>query len=206
MIGLFNVRNILAALGSVVSSKLLKMREAVAAITEAAQVPGRLERVSTLGMDYHVFVDYAHTPDALTNVCQSLKELEPDRLITVFGCGGDRDVTKRPLMAEAASRYSDLCIVTSDNPRTEDPISIIKQTEQGLMGDHHLSIVDRRKAIQTAINNARKGDIILIAGKGHEDYQIFGTEKTFFDDRFEAKDAINEKKSEKSEQGAQLES
>ena len=98
-------------------------------------------------------------------------------------------------MAEAVSRYSDLCIVTSDNPRTEDPISIIKQIEKGLLGDHHLSVVDRRKAIQTAINNAKQGDIVLIAGKGHEDYQIFGTEKTFFDDRNEARDAINARKS-----------
>lgn len=193
MIGLFNVRNILCALGSVVASKLLNMREAVAALEEARQVPGRLERVSRSTMEYHVFVDYAHTPDALTNVCQTLRDLDPYRLITVFGCGGDRDRTKRPLMAEAASKYSTQCIVTSDNPRTEDPISIIKEVEKGLEGDQHLSIVDRRKAIKAAIDFAKRGDIVLIAGKGHEDYQIFGTEKTYFDDRVEAKEAISTK-------------
>ena len=190
LIGLFNIRNIVCALGSVVMAKLLNMREAVAAIGSARQVPGRLERVSTSGMDYSVFVDYAHTPDALANVCQTLKELGPDRLITVFGCGGDRDIGKRPLMAKAANTYSDLCIVTSDNPRTEDPISIVKQIEEGFAGGAHRTLLDRRKAIQTAIDLAKPGDIILIAGKGHEDYQIYGTTKMHFDDRHEAKDAI----------------
>lgn len=194
MIGLFNVRNILGALASVVSSKLMSMREAVAALQDAKQVPGRVERVTGSKSPFHVFVDYAHTPDALGNVCQSLKDLDPDRLITVFGCGGDRDRAKRPLMAEEASKYSNLCIVTSDNPRTEDPISIIKDTEKGLLGDQHLSMPDRKKAIQHAIEIARDGDIVLIAGKGHEDYQIFGTEKTYFDDRVEARDAIAHKK------------
>jgi len=192
MIGLYNVRNILCALASVVSSKLLNLREAVEAIKTARQVPGRLERVSGNRM-FHVFVDYAHTPDALSNVCQTLQDLQPDRLITVFGCGGDRDRSKRPLMAEAASNYSNITIVTSDNPRTENPISIIKDIETGTKGDNTLSIVDRKKAIEHAIDLANDGDIVLIAGKGHENYQIFGTEKTFFDDRIVAKDAITAK-------------
>ncbi len=195
MIGLFNIRNILAALASVTAPKLLNMREAIAAIQTAKQVPGRLERVSQ-SIQLHAFVDYAHTPDALENVCQTLQELEPTRLITVFGCGGDRDATKRPLMAEAASRRSTFCIVTSDNPRTENPISIIKEVESGLIGDHHLSIVDRAKAIQTAVDLARNGDVILIAGKGHEDYQIFGTEKVHFNDRKHLRDALQKKEAE----------
>lgn len=192
MIGLFNVRNILCALASVVSQKLMTMREAVTAIAEARQVPGRMERVSKTN-ELHVFVDYAHTPDALVNACQTLKELNPDRLITVFGCGGDRDRSKRPLMAQAASENSDICIVTSDNPRTEDPISIVKQVEEGLIGDGHFTLVDRQKAILAAINFAKAGDIVLIAGKGHENYQIFGIEKVYFDDRNEARDALARK-------------
>ncbi len=189
MIGLFNVRNIICAIASVIAPKLLNMREAIAAVETARQVPGRLQRM-TGQTPYHVFVDYAHTPDALDSVCQSLKELEPDRLITVFGCGGDRDRAKRPLMAAAASRHSNICIVTSDNPRTEDPISIIKQIEKGLEDSNTLSIVDREKAINHAIDLAKPGDIVLIAGKGHENYQIFGTEKTYFDDRVVALEAI----------------
>ena len=197
MIGLFNVKNILGALASAVASKLMTMREAVAALEGAKQVPGRLERVSSSNASYHVFVDYAHTPDAVGNVCHTLKDLDPFRLITVFGCGGDRDRAKRPLMAAEASKYSNICIVTSDNPRTEDPIQIIKETEKGLSGDNHLSIPDRGKAIQHAINLAKDGDVVLIAGKGHEDYQIFGTEKTYFDDRYQARDAIMAKKKAK---------
>ena len=197
LIGLFNIRNIVCALGSVVAAKLLNMREAVAAIGTARQVPGRLERVSTNGMDYHVFVDYAHTPDALVNVCQTLKELEPDRLITVFGCGGDRDNTKRPLMAKAASTYSDLCIITSDNPRTEDPISIVKDVEKGMSGSDYLTLVDRRKAIQTAVDLAKTGDIVLIAGKGHEDYQLIGDQKLSFIDQSVARLALRKMEAEK---------
>jgi len=192
MIGLFNARNILCALASVVAPKLMNMREAVAAIAKARQVPGRLERISGSNAQ-HVFVDYAHTPDALANVCQTLKELADGRLITVFGCGGDRDTSKRPLMAEAASLNSNICIITSDNPRTENPITIIKEVEAGIVGGNSLSIVDRKKAIEHAIDLARDGDIVLVAGKGHEDYQIFGTEKTPFDDRKICRDTITHK-------------
>jgi UDP-N-acetylmuramoyl-L-alanyl-D-glutamate--2,6-diaminopimelate ligase len=130
-----------------------------------------------------VFIDYAHTPDALENACQAIKELDPRRLITVFGCGGDRDSGKRPLMAKAAAQFSDALVITSDNPRSEDPEAIIKQIEAGLKGEAHISITDRAEAISHAITHARSGDIILIAGKGHETTQTLATETIEFDDR-----------------------
>jgi UDP-N-acetylmuramoyl-L-alanyl-D-glutamate--2,6-diaminopimelate ligase len=137
-----------------------------------------------------VFVDYAHTPDALENACRTLKELDPRRLITVFGCGGDRDKGKRPLMAAAALRHSDACVVTSDNPRSEDPAQIIREIEAGFGGAGHLAIPDREEAISHAVANALSGDIILIAGKGHEATQQFADRTIDFDDRKHASKAL----------------
>jgi UDP-N-acetylmuramoyl-L-alanyl-D-glutamate--2,6-diaminopimelate ligase len=129
----------------------------------------------------------------LENVCRTLKELDPRRLITVFGCGGDRDKTKRPLMAAAASRHSDACVVTSDNPRSEDPLAIIHEIESGLAGKGFRSIPDRDEAINFAIQNALSGDIILIAGKGHETTQQFADRTIDFDDRKHASKALRDR-------------
>ena len=135
--------------------------------------------------DYTILIDYAHTPDALQNVLRTLKPLTKGRLITVFGCGGDRDRTKRPIMGAAARTYSDFCVVTSDNPRTEDPDAIIADILPAFDPsiDDHIVIRDRIEAIHWAIDNARGGDVILLAGKGHEDYQVIGREKHHFDER-----------------------
>ena len=137
LIGRFNVYNLLAALAAA-NACGIRPREAVAALANAPQVPGRMENVGNAG-GATVFVDYAHTPDALENACRTLKELDPRRLITVFGCGGDRDTGKRPLMAAAAARHSDACVITSDNPRSEDPLAIIREIEAGMGGKGHLS-------------------------------------------------------------------
>ena len=189
-IGRFNIYNAVSAIAACVATGV-SPREAIRNLAEMPQVPGRLEFVETK-MSVSVFVDYAHTPDALANVCSALKEIEPKRLITVFGCGGDRDKSKRPLMAEAANDNSDLCFITSDNPRSEDPLAILKDIEQGMKGCPSRSIVDREEAIKTAVAVATGGDIVLIAGKGHEDYQIFAEETIAFDDRIKARAALRE--------------
>jgi UDP-N-acetylmuramoyl-L-alanyl-D-glutamate--2,6-diaminopimelate ligase len=140
-----------------------------------------------------VIVDYAHTPDALEKVLKELKKLTSGRLIVVFGCGGERDKTKRPLMGRIASTFSSLVILTSDNPRREDPLRIIEEIKEGLIdGTPYLIIPDRREAIREAIRRARKDDTVLIAGKGHEIYQIIGDERIPFDDRIEAKRVLEE--------------
>ena len=188
LIGRFNVLNTLAALASVEAIGV-PLRDAISAVKDIAGVPGRLELAGMVD-GAAVFVDYAHTPDALQNVCRTLRELEPGRLITVFGCGGGRDRGKRGPMARAAEKDSDFCIVTSDNPRNEDPTSIISDVEKGFMGNAHTSILDRREAIRAAIETSRPNDIVLVAGKGHEDYQIFANETITFDDRVEVRKAI----------------
>ena len=191
LIGRFNVYNLLAALGAATACGI-RLREAIAAVATAPQVPGRMEFVGTAG-GTNVFVDYAHTPDALENACRTLRELNPRRLLTIFGCGGDRDRTKRPLMAAAASRHSDACIVTSDNPRSEDPLAIIREIEPGLTGKGNRSIPDRAEAIAYTIRNAFSGDIVLIAGKGHESTQQFADVTIDFDDRKHASQALRER-------------
>ena len=146
-------------------------------------VKGRLEVLDT-DTDYSVIIDYAHTPDGLENVLNAVNAFKKGRCILVFGCGGDRDRSKRPEMARIASREADIAILTSDNPRTEDPEKILDQMMEGVEpGAQVLRISDRRQAIRTAVMLATKGDIILVAGKGHETYQIIGTEKRHFDDR-----------------------
>ena len=157
-------------------------------------VKGRIEVVPT-DTDYTVIIDYAHTPDGLENIISSLRKIANGRIITVFGCGGDRDKTKRPIMGEVAARLSDVVVVTSDNPRTEDPESIIKDILEGLRGIKTKKIVEcnRTKAIGKALKEAEKDDIILLAGKGHETYQIIGTEKTHYDEREIVKELLENK-------------
>jgi len=182
LIGRFNVYNALAAL-AVADHLKLNFRSAVAALAEAPQVPGRMQSVIEQ-RPYRAFVDYAHTPDALENVLATLKTLKPSRIITVFGCGGDRDKAKRPLMGRAASQLSDVCILTSDNPRSEDPEAILADVERGMQGRYR-KIVDRREAIKLAIAAAGPDEVVLIAGKGHEDYQEINGERFPFSDRVE---------------------
>jgi len=193
--GSFNVYNSLAALaaGGAAGIPLAAM---AAALEEVAGVPGRFELVDR-GQDFTVVVDYAHTPDGLENLLRTARQICTGRLVAVFGCGGDRDRTKRPLMGEIAARGSDLPVVTSDNPRTEDPLKIIADIEEGVRkvrrpGDY-VVLPDRRQAIRYAIGSASAGDVVVIAGKGHEDYQIIGTEKFPFDDREEAARALEER-------------
>ena len=188
LIGTFNVYNSLAAVAAAVAMGV-PIRHAVTALATAPAVPGRLQAVPAR-KHYQVFVDYAHSPDALTNVLRTLRDLRPARLITVFGCGGDRDRAKRPLMARAAEEYSDLCIATSDNPRNEDPLAILADVEAGFQEKPYEVIADRRQAIQRAVALAAPRDIVLIAGKGHEAYQEVKGERFPFDDVQVATSAI----------------
>jgi UDP-N-acetylmuramoyl-L-alanyl-D-glutamate--2,6-diaminopimelate ligase len=204
LVGRFNLSNILAAASAGIALEL-PLESIKAGIEGHATVPGRMERVdNTRGIT--ILVDYAHTGDALENVLSTLKELAEARIITVFGCGGDRDPGKRPIMGRTAAQMSDLAIVTSDNPRTEDPLAILAQIREGItalgireyepgeLGSNFaekgfVMLENRREAIRLAIRLARPGDIVLLAGKGHEDYQIIGTTKSHFDDREEAAQA-----------------
>lgn len=183
LVGMHNVSNILAAASAALALgfNLDAVKKGVEAVYS---VPGRLEPVCA-GQPYTVFVDYAHTEDALYKILNLLKEVARNRIITVFGCGGDRDRTKRPLMGKVACRFSDRVIITSDNPRFEDPGAIISQIEEGVKhGFSNYDIVlDRRRAIEMALNLAQGGDIVLIAGKGHENYQIIKDKMFPFDDR-----------------------
>ena len=199
LIGRYNVMNATAALAAA-QGLGVNLREAVKNIQEAPQVPGRLEAVEPHRTAYRVYVDYAHTDDALINALQTLRDLRPARIITVFGCGGDRDRKKRPLMGRAAEENSDVAIITSDNPRSEDPEAILRDVEKGMKGNHHVTLVDRREAIREAIRIARVRDIVLIAGKGHEDYQEINGERIQFDDRVEARHAINDRIEEEVQQ------
>jgi len=194
LIGSFNIYNALGALAAVASMGM-ELRAAVHALGQAPQVPGRLERVP-VKRSFQAFVDYAHTDDALRNVLRTLRDLKPRRLITVFGCGGDRDRAKRPLMGAAAEEFSDWSILTSDNPRSEDPLAILADIRKGLKTSRHEEIPDRAEAIRKAVALAGPGDIILIAGKGHETYQEFAGKKLPFDDAATARRAIEEKRVE----------
>jgi len=191
LIGRFNVMNTLGALAAVVSNGL-DLRGCVQALAEAPQVPGRLQRIP-VKRSFQVFVDYAHTPDALENVLRTLRDLRPRRIITVFGCGGDRDRAKRPMMARAVEALSDFAILTSDNPRSEDPQRILRDVETGLRGDSHTTVEDRRDAIFEAVRLAGSGDVVLIAGKGHEDYQELATGRIAFSDVAVATEAVKRK-------------
>lgn len=179
-----NVANILSVLASLDMMGLnpADFRES---LEEFPGVPGRLEKIEANG--FTVFVDYAHTPDAFEHILSEAKRLQPRRILTLFGCGGDRDPFKRPAMTRIACHYSDLVILTTDNPRTEDPTQIIREMRKGLPGTtplpNVLEITDRREAIHELLTLAEPGDVLFILGKGHEDYQILGTERVHFDDR-----------------------
>jgi UDP-N-acetylmuramoyl-L-alanyl-D-glutamate--2,6-diaminopimelate ligase len=185
--GRFNVYNALCAIGI---ARQLGIADAASAQGLAAleRVPGRMDHTGAGGID--VIVDYAHTPDALENLLRTLRETARGRLIVVFGCGGDRDRGKRPQMGEIAARYADYTYVTSDNPRTEDPQAIIDEILAGVGSVPHAALVDRRAAIEAALATARAGDVVAIAGKGHEAYQIIGTQVLQFDDLAVAREAL----------------
>jgi UDP-N-acetylmuramoyl-L-alanyl-D-glutamate--2,6-diaminopimelate ligase len=192
LVGRFNVQNLLAACAAALAHGV--PRETVAkGLASVAGVPGRLERVQA-GQPFTVIVDYAHTDDALKNLLETVRQLNPRRLITVFGCGGDRDRTKRPLMGAVASRLSDVVIVTSDNPRSEPPEAILEEIQRGMNGgrkaERH-AIVDRRDAIARALEIAGPGDAVVIAGKGHETYQQLRDRTVPFDDRQVARDLLS---------------
>ncbi len=191
LIGRFNVANSLAALAAA-SSMGVSLRDAISSLAKSPQVPGRLEAVPAK-RQFQVFVDYAHTPDALLNVLKTLRELSPRKIIVVFGCGGDRDRAKRPLMAAAVDQNADFGIITSDNPRKEDPEAIIAQVEKGFRSERYEKITDRTAAITRAIMLAQPRDIVLIAGKGHETYQEFADHTIPFDDLQVARRALEGK-------------
>lgn len=214
LLGRFNLSNILAAASAGIALDLT-LEAIKAGIEKHTIIPGRMERVDN-GRGFTLLVDYAHTGDALLNVLTTLRELEPLRIITLFGCGGDRDQGKRPIMGSIAAGMSDLAIVTSDNPRTEDPNLIMEQIRAGIipLGIREFAVEElveasrrdastsvekgfimlenRREAIRLAVRLARPGDIVLLAGKGHEDYQIIGRTRQHFDDREEARRAFAE--------------
>ena len=181
--GAFSVSNALAVMAAAISDGIL-LEESSDALASAHGVKGRLESIPTDG-NYHILIDYSHKPDALEKVLRSLRPSTTGRLICLFGCGGDRDRLKRPVMGKIAAELSDLVILTSDNPRTEDPERIIDEIEPGLAESDtpRIRISDRIEAIHRAIDLARDGDVILLAGKGHEDYQIVGHEKHHMDER-----------------------
>jgi UDP-N-acetylmuramyl-tripeptide synthetase len=191
LIGRFNIENFLAGLTAALA---LRLEPAVAlrGLLTMTGVRGRLERVNA-GQDFAVIVDYAHTDDALKNLLETVRELKPRRLITVFGCGGDRDRSKRPLMGAVALRLSDVVVVTSDNPRSEPPEAIIEEIQRGMngsrRGERH-AIVDRRAAIARALEMAGPGDAVVIAGKGHETYQVLRDRTVPFDDRQVARELL----------------
>ena len=196
LVGRPNAYNILAALAAAMALDV-PFGAIETGISDLAAVPGRFQVVSAQADDVRVVVDYAHTDDALKNLLETARPLAAGRLITVFGCGGDRDRTKRPLMGAVAARLSDLVVITSDNPRSENPAGIIEEVKRGIVmpadrkppgggqgpkATPHLAIVDRREAIERAIAQARPGDLVLIAGKGHETYQVIGERVLPFDD------------------------
>jgi UDP-N-acetylmuramoyl-L-alanyl-D-glutamate--2,6-diaminopimelate ligase len=180
LIGEFNVSNALAAAAAAWGLGL-SPGEAAGRLASAPQVLGRMERLASAG--FVVLRDYAHTPDALERAIRALRPLAKGRLIVLFGCGGDRDRRKRPVMGRIAARGADLAIVTSDNPRSEDPDAIIDQIEEGMDGIAHLRITDRREAIARALQGLQPGDCLLLAGKGHETYQIIGEARLPLDER-----------------------
>jgi len=194
LVGQYNLSNMLAAVGATLHLGL-DLPMTIAQLSEFPGVPGRMEKVQvTEEQDISVIVDYAHTPDSLENLLKAARPFIPGRMICVFGCGGDRDSTKRPKMGKIAAELSNLAVVTSDNPRTENPEKILQDILEGISPEvKPLVIGDRSQAIHVAIMEAQPGDGVLIAGKGHEDYQILGTEKIHFDDREQARDALIDK-------------
>jgi UDP-N-acetylmuramoyl-L-alanyl-D-glutamate--2,6-diaminopimelate ligase len=192
LVGRHNVENCLCAIGIALQCSI--GTDAIAhGIASLELIPGRLERVDA-GQSFLALVDYAHTPDALDHAVRTCRELTNGRVLVVFGCGGDRDKAKRPLMGEASSRVADLTIITSDNPRSEDPEAIVAEIEPGAKrgGGAFVAIVDREAAIREAISQARDGDVVLVAGKGHEQGQQFADRTIPFDDREVVRRALEE--------------
>lgn len=187
-IGSFNVSNALVSL-AVAHTKGIAMSDACKYLSTAPQIPGRLEKVAN-DRGVHVIVDYAHTDAALEQVLTCLQGVKSKRLYTLFGCGGERDAEKRPRMAKIAEKLSDKVVITSDNPRMEDPEEILNQIEAGFKGNSYERVLDRALAIQTILSQAEEGDIVLIAGKGHEKYQIQGHQTVPFDDVAIAKEVL----------------
>jgi len=206
LVGRPNAYNILAASAAAMALDL-PFTAIEQGIAQLQHVPGRFQVVSGPADDVRVIVDYAHTDDALKNLLETARPLATARVITVFGCGGDRDRTKRPLMGAVAARLSDLVIVTSDNPRSEDPVRIMEEIQRGIVtpadrlgakgakGTPSMAIVDRREAIERGIREARPGDLVLIAGKGHEKYQVIGDKTLAFDDVEVARAALGRRRS-----------
>lgn len=190
LVGGFNVYNALAAT-SVCLSQNVDLDTIKKGLESKIQVAGRFEQVDK-GQDFSVVVDYAHTPDGLENVLKLARDLKPRRLITVFGCGGDRDKEKRPLMGQVASNYSDEIIITADNPRSEDPNIIFQEIARGIIGNNYKIVLDRREAIKQALSNARKGEIVMICGKGHETTQTVKGHTFHFNDVEVAEDILEE--------------
>lgn len=190
--GKFSAYNALAALTTCIALGIAP-EKAIEALLVAKGVKGRAETVYT-HTDYTMIIDYAHTPDGLENIVKTVKDFCQGRVVTLFGCGGDRDPVKRPIMGEIAGQLSDFCIITSDNPRTEEPMAIIRQIEEGMKRTNcaYTVIESRRDAIRYAIENAQPKDCIILAGKGHETYQIIGTEKRHFDEREVIRDILAE--------------
>ena len=193
--GLFNVYNTLAAIGAAHAEGVDE-----ATIDKAIQtfhsVAGRFELVEA-GQPFAIVVDYSHTPDSLEKALETARAMNPNHVIAVFGCGGDRDRTKRPIMGRIGAELADIPIVTSDNPRSENPDAIVAEVEEGVKqglkaGQHHEVIVNRREAIYRAVELAQENDIIVIAGKGHETYQILNDGTIHFDDREEARNAVRD--------------
>jgi UDP-N-acetylmuramoyl-L-alanyl-D-glutamate--2,6-diaminopimelate ligase len=201
LVGRPNVYNILAAV-SAATALGLSFDAIERGVRQLDGVPGRFQVVSGAKDEVTVVVDYAHTDDALRNLLETARPLARGRLITVFGCGGDRDRTKRPLMGAVAGRLSDLILITSDNPRSEDPQRIMEEVQRGITVDTRrdsaqrlLAMVDRREAISKAVELARAGDLVLIAGKGHEKYQVIGSQVLPFDDVAVAREALGRRRS-----------
>lgn len=192
--GKFNVYNTLASIASGIDYNI-PISDIISALKNFPQVKGRFQKVD-VGQNFMVIVDYAHTPDGFENVLKTAREITNKNIITVFGCGGDRDQAKRPIMGEIAARYSDICIITADNPRNEDPKNIMKNIEEGLNKHnkpYHL-IEDREEGINKAMSIAQKGDLVLLLGKGHENYQIYKDKTFWFDDSEISKKIINKMK------------
>lgn len=214
LVGRHNIYNILTAIG-LGAALGIKSDQIACGLKNMKAVPGRMEKVDE-GQPYGVVVDYAHTEDAIKGLLEAVREIAAKRIITVFGCGGNRDRSKRPKMGEAAINGSDVVIITSDNPRTEDPVSIIREierglaeggiktsaqegTKQGASGKKPYQVIpDRHKAVAVAVGLARPGDVVVLAGKGHEDYQIIGEKKRHFDDREVAREEIRKRLSQES--------
>ncbi len=194
--GIFNVYNVMSAVGAAIAEKIdpAVIRKALMNFTS---VPGRFELVKA-GQDFSIIVDYAHTPDGVENVLNTARRIAKQKIIAVFGCGGDRDRTKRPIMGRLAADLADVVIATSDNPRSEDPAFILSEVEAGVKesigAKHHECIIDRREAIFRAVELAEKDDIVIILGKGHEDYQILKDKTIHFDDKEVAREAVAAKK------------